>query len=99
MAVNHGVGGFVSSASKVLGQDGFQAITSSASAEDITGTYCLYFYETSTITSLKALDRNGALVDNTGLNSETVPAGTYLFGTFLEITLSSGAVICYGIIP
>ena len=99
MAVNHGVGGFVSSASKVLGQDGFQAITSTSSAEDITGTYCLYFYETSRITSLKMLDRNGSLTDATGLNNETLPAGTYLFGTFIEITLSSGAVICYGIIP
>ena len=99
MAVNHGLGGFVNSASKVLGQDGFQAITSTSSAEDITGTYCLYFYETSRITGLKALDRNGAITDATGLNGETVPAGTYLFGTFTEITLNSGAVTCYGIIP
>ena len=99
MAVNHGVGGFVNSASKVLGQDGFQAITSTASAEDITGTYCLYFYETSQITRLVALDRNGAITSTTGINGETVPAGTYLFGTFTEITLGSGAVICYGIIP
>jgi len=98
MAVNHGVGGFVSSASKVLGQDGFQAITGT-SDEDITGTYCLYFYETSQIRKLEMLDRNGAFTNVTGLDNETLPAGTYLFGTFTSITLNSGAVICYGIIP
>ena len=86
MAVNYGVGGFVSSASKVLGQDGFQAITGTA-LEGIVGTYCLYFYETSQIGKLKIIDRNGD------------EDGTYLFGTFTSITLNSGAVICYGIIP
>ena len=98
MAVNHGVGGFVSSASKVLGQDGFQAITGTAD-EDITGTYCLYFYETSNIRKLDILDRNGNKTSTTGLDNETLPAGTYLFGTFISITLNSGAVICYGITP
>lgn len=98
MAVNYGVGGFVSSASKVLGQDGFQAITGTAD-EDIRGTYCLYFYETSQIRKLTILNRNGELDASTGLDNETVPAGTYLFGTFISITLNSGAVICYGIIP
>ncbi len=98
MAVNYGVGGFVSSASKILGQDGFQVLTGTA-LEDITGTYCLYFYETSQIGKLKIIDRNGDEDGTTGIDGETVPAGTYLFGNFISIQLQSGAVICYGIIP
>ncbi len=98
MAVNYGVGGFVSSASKVLGQDGFQAITGQA-VEGLEGTYCLYFYETSQIARLTIIDRNGDPDGATGLDAETVPAGTYLFGNFVSIQLVSGAVICYGIIP
>ena len=75
MAVNYGVGGFVSSTSKVLGQDGFQAITGTATG--VLLVLIAYILETSQIGRLTIIDRNGE-PGGTGLDNETLPAGTYL---------------------
>ena len=89
MAVNNGVGGFNSSASKILGQDGVKLVNGTSSTA-IAGCYCIYFYEDSTINTLQG-DKTSSLA------SEVLPAGTYLFGNFNTIQLTNGACICYGV--
>lgn len=89
MAVNYGLGLDSNDNAEKIFPTRVTAVTGTG-ATGINGCFCIYFYEDTNISALLGSNLTGTFT------GEVISAGTYLYGNFSSITLTSGACWCYG---
>tara|TARA_R100001443_G_scaffold100288_1_gene107632 strand:- start:5049 stop:5321 length:273 start_codon:yes stop_codon:yes gene_type:complete len=89
MAVNYGLGLNNSENAEKIFPQSVTAVTGTG-ATAIHGCFCIYFYEDTVVSAISGANLTGTFT------GETFPAGTYFYGLFSSITLTSGACWCYG---